>query len=125
MSAPTFLSLPRLPARLHTQQVAEVLGMQAHDIPILVHARLLKPIGSPHPHAVKFYASVEVEALARDRDWLDKAQRAIQRHWQLKNHGGLDDLHPANTGSGSSDIGRRDRRRATRVTLNANRASKP
>lgn len=125
MSAPTLLTFPRLPARLYTQQVAEVLGMQAHDIPILVHARLLKPIGNPHPHAVKFYASVEVEALARDRDWLDKAQRAIQRHWQLKNHSDLDELDLRNTGSSSGDMGRRDRRRAAKVTLNANRTSKP
>jgi hypothetical protein len=80
------LNTVRLPARLDGLQTAEVLGMQPHDIAILVHARLLRPIGNPHPNAVKFFAAIEVEALARDRNWLDKAQRAIQRHWQIKNH---------------------------------------
>jgi hypothetical protein len=44
----------RLPARLTVEQVAWVLNCQPHDVPILVAARLLKPLGSPPPNSVKF-----------------------------------------------------------------------
>lgn len=104
MSTSTLLNLARLPARLDGQQVAEVLGMQPHDIATLVRARLLKPIGNPHPNAVKFFASVEIEALARDRNWLDRAQRQIQRHWHLKNHGGSKESSSASGRSNGGDL---------------------
>ena len=42
-----FLSLlGQLPARLNAEQAAWVLNCQAHDVPILVGARLLKPLGN-------------------------------------------------------------------------------
>jgi hypothetical protein len=45
-----FLTLPgRLPARLTAEQTAWVLGCQPHDVPILMAARLLKPLGHPPP----------------------------------------------------------------------------
>ena len=87
MNEPTILTLARLPARLDTRQAAEFLGLQQHDVAILVASRLLKPIGAPKANASKFFASVELEALAKDRAWLDRAQRAIQRHWRIKNQG--------------------------------------
>jgi hypothetical protein len=46
--------LGQLPARLTAEQAAWVLNCQAHDIPILVSARLLKPLGSPQANAVSF-----------------------------------------------------------------------
>ena len=43
-----FLSLlGQLPARLTAEQAGWVLNCQAHDIPALVTARLLKPLGNP------------------------------------------------------------------------------
>lgn len=81
----SILNLARLPARLDSQQASELLGVQVHDLPTLVRAGLLKPLASPKPNAPKFFAAVELEELGRNRNWLEKAQRAIQRHWQLKN----------------------------------------
>lgn len=81
------LNLVRLPARLDSQQASEFLGIQPHDLPTLVRAGLLKPLANPKANAPKFFAAVELEELARDRNWLEKAQRAIQRHWQVKNQG--------------------------------------
>jgi hypothetical protein len=85
MSMTNILNLARLPARLDGLQTSEFLGIQPHDITTLVHAGLLKPLAHPKPNAPKFFAAVEVEELARDRHWIEKAQRAIQRHWQIKN----------------------------------------
>jgi hypothetical protein len=52
-----FLSLlGQLPARLTAEQVAWVLNCQPHDVPILVAARRLKPLGNPPPNSVNFFA---------------------------------------------------------------------
>jgi hypothetical protein len=47
--AATLLNTRRLPAPLHSSEVAGVLGFQEHDIPVLVIARLLIPLVSLHP----------------------------------------------------------------------------
>ena len=77
--------LGQLPARLTSEQAAWVLNCQAHDVPILVGARLLKPLGKPAPNGVKYFATVEVLALGRDRDWLHKASSVIREYWADKN----------------------------------------
>ena len=81
-----FLSLlGQLPARLTAEQVAWVLNCQPHDVPILVVARLLKPLGNPPPNSVKFFAALEVLELVKDRNWLAKVTNALNQHWQNKN----------------------------------------
>jgi hypothetical protein len=77
--------LGRLPARLTAEQAAWVLNCQPHDIPTLVNARLLKPLGNPTPCGVKYFAASELIALADDRAWLAKATNAINQYWQKKN----------------------------------------
>lgn len=81
-----FLSLLRQPpARLTAEQAAWMLNCQPHDIPVLIAARLLKPLGSPQPNSVKFFATAEIVSLAQDRQWLAKMTSAISRHWQTRN----------------------------------------
>ena len=81
-----FLSLAgNLPARLTVEQVAWVLGAQAHDIPTLVSARLLKPLGNPPPNGIKYFAASEIVELMQDRSWLAKMTNTINQHWQRKN----------------------------------------
>ena len=77
--------LGQLPARLTVEQVAWVLNCQAHDVPTLVAARLLKPLGNPPPNGIKFFATVEVLELSRDRGWLAKATNAVNLHWRDQN----------------------------------------
>ena len=77
--------LGQIPARLTAEQTAWVLNCQPHDIPVLVAARLLKPLGNPQPNSVKYFASVEVLELAKDRPWLAKMTNAVNQHWQRKN----------------------------------------
>ncbi|WP_404420535.1 hypothetical protein [Nibricoccus sp. IMCC34717] len=56
-----FLSLlGHLPARLLAEEVAWVLNCQAHDVPVLVAAGLLKPLGKPEANSVKYFATLEV-----------------------------------------------------------------
>jgi hypothetical protein len=77
--------LGQLPARLTAEQTAWVLNCQPHDVPILVAARLLKPLGNPPPNSVKYFAALEVIELGKDRTWLAKVTNALNQHWQKKN----------------------------------------
>lgn len=79
--------LGELPARLTAEQTAWVLNCQPHDVPVLVRARLLKPLGNPAPNSVKYYATVEVLELAKDRAWLGRVTNAVGRYWNEKNAG--------------------------------------
>lgn len=77
--------LGHLPARLTAEQAAWVLNCQAHDVPILVSTRLLKPLGSPQANAVKFFATADVLELAKDKAWLVKITNAVSHHWRGQN----------------------------------------
>jgi len=81
-----FLSLlGQLPARLTVEQAAWVLNCQPHDVPVLIAARLVKPLGNPPPNGIKFFATAEVLDSAKDRHWLTKVTATINQHWQKKN----------------------------------------
>ena len=77
--------LGQLPARLTAEQAAWVLNCQQHDVPILVAARLLKPLGNPPPNGIKFFTTADVLELTKDRSWLVKVTTAINQHWHKKN----------------------------------------
>jgi hypothetical protein len=81
-----FMSLlGQLPSRLTVEQAAWVLNCQSHDMPVLVAARLLKPLGNPAPNSIKFFATAEVLESAKDRSWLAKVTATINLHWHKKN----------------------------------------
>lgn len=73
------------PARLTVEQTAWVLNCQAHDIPILVAARLLRPLGNPPPNGIKYFSTADVLEMAKDRSWLAKITNTVCQHWQKKN----------------------------------------
>jgi hypothetical protein len=77
--------LGQLPARLTAEQAAWVLNCQPHDVPVLVAARLLKPLGNPPQNSVKFFATLELLEQVKDRAWLAKVTNALNQHWQHKN----------------------------------------
>lgn len=77
--------LGQVPARLTAEQTAWVLNCQPHDVPVLVAANLLKPLGSPAPNSVKFFATLEVLEKSKDRTWLAKVTNTLYQHWQQKN----------------------------------------
>src|ERR1044071_1808171 len=81
-----FLSLlGQLPARLTVEQAAWILNCQAHDIPVLVAARLLKPLGNPPANGVKYFACAVVLESTKDPIWLAKVANAIHNFWRIKN----------------------------------------
>ena len=77
--------LGQLPARLTAEQAAWVLNCQPHDIPALVNAKLLKPLGNPPANGIKFYATADVLEASKDRNWLVRMSATIYQHWHKKN----------------------------------------
>jgi hypothetical protein len=80
-----FLTLRYLPGRFCAWQTAAALGMEPQHIPVLVAARLLKPLGSPPRTAPKFFARDYVLQLAADEKWLARASDALVAHWAKRN----------------------------------------
>jgi hypothetical protein len=80
----TIPALQNLPARLSVEETAQVLGFQPHDIPVLVAAKLLVPLGDPAPNAPKFFAKVSVAERADTVQWLHKATKAVSSYWKGK-----------------------------------------
>src|SRR5688572_11598090 len=73
-----------LPARIDVTQTAKLLGFAEHDIPILVAARKLTPLGDPAPNAPKWFAAIEIVQLSLDREWLHKGTKELSRYWRHK-----------------------------------------
>jgi hypothetical protein len=81
-----FLSLlGQLPARLTAEQAGWLLNCQPHDIPALLNARLLKPLGNPSQNSTKYFSTADVLELTKDRSWLVKVSNTICQHWQHQN----------------------------------------
>jgi hypothetical protein len=76
---------PHLPARLAPEKVAALLGFSPYEISVLMRTGLLKPLGKPAPNAHKYFCAAEILELSNNREWLDKATRAVGKHWQDKN----------------------------------------
>jgi hypothetical protein len=77
--------LGQLPARLTAEQAAWVLNCQGHDIPALVAAKLIKPLGNPPANGIKYFATTELLEASKDRHWLARMSCTIYQHWQKKN----------------------------------------
>ena len=77
--------LGQLPARLTAEQAAWVLNFQPHDIPALVAAKLIKPLGNPPANGIKFFATADLLELTKDRNWLVRVSATIYQHWHKKN----------------------------------------
>lgn len=75
----------RLGARIDAEQTSKMLGMAAHDIPILVAGGLLEPLGNPAQNSTKWFCAVEIIQLAANREWLHKATKKLAQHWRNEN----------------------------------------
>jgi len=73
------------PSRLTAEQTAWALNCQTHDLPVLVSARLLKPLGNPAPNSIKFFSTADVLELGKDRNWLMRITNIVNQHWHNKN----------------------------------------
>jgi hypothetical protein len=59
--------------------------LEPQDVPTLVAARLLKPLGNPSPYNVKSFAASELLEQVEDPAWLAKVTNALNQHWQKNN----------------------------------------
>jgi hypothetical protein len=75
----------QLPARLNAEQAAWVINCQPHNIPALVSAKLIKPLGNPPANGVKYFATADLLEATKDRNWLVRVSATIYQHWQKKN----------------------------------------
>ena len=80
-----FLSWKIVPARLDALQAAWFLGFEPHEIPMLIAASLLKPLGHPARNSTKFFATEALEQLRSDEKWLARASDAICTYWRVRN----------------------------------------
>jgi hypothetical protein len=71
------LTLRRLPARLTLEQAADYMGFNPGDVPILMAAKLLKPLGHPAANGQKYFSSAELDRLRNDVEWLGRASDAL------------------------------------------------
>lgn len=78
-------SLAKFPVYMTKEKVAEALGLATHNIPPLVRAKLLKPLGNPRRYCVKQFSRDELARNIANHDWLEKVAEAIHRHWRVKN----------------------------------------
>ena len=85
MNEKPILLVRRLPARLDVRQAADVLGFLPHEISVLLKAGMLKPLGRPASNGHKFFCAAELSTLSENREWLDKATRAVAKHWRDRN----------------------------------------
>jgi hypothetical protein len=74
-----------VPGRLNAEQVAWLLGCQSHDVPVLVSARLLRPLGVPQPNSVKYFASADILEHRKDSAWLARMTNVLGQRWRDKN----------------------------------------
>lgn len=95
--AKELLNLRRLPAMLNTAQTAVMLGLGEHDIPVLIAAGLLNPLGNPPNNAVKYFGTVEILEIAGENAVLNKIRNAVYQYWRGKN---ADNANPRRSRNG-------------------------
>jgi hypothetical protein len=79
------LKLPRLPARLTSEETAFLLRIEKQDIPWIVEADILTPCGEPAETAQKWFCTADVLNLADSPDALSEMTKVISDRWAKKN----------------------------------------
>lgn len=105
------LNLATLPARLNSEEAANFLGFKSHDIPVLMRAGLLKPLGRPMPNSDKYFATVTLNELRQDVQWLSKATMVVGQHWKEKNARKSDGTRNADSALGAAAAAKAERNR--------------
>jgi len=66
------------------EDASELLGYPLHAMPVLLRAKLLRALGRPSKTSPKYFSSAEILALTQDRDFYDRAEIVLTRHWRDK-----------------------------------------
>jgi hypothetical protein len=67
------------PACVGMEEAAAIFGWPNYYLPFLIRVGHLKPLGKPMQNARKWFATVEIERMSCDPDWLDKAIRIVEK----------------------------------------------
>jgi hypothetical protein len=81
----SFLSLPRLPARVDYHGAAILLNFEVSAIKALVEMGHLKPAGNPKGSEHKYFPTKTILRHADDEKWVSDATRAVSKYWAEKN----------------------------------------
>lgn len=74
-----------VPARIDMEQAARILGFPLAALSVLVSKGKLQPLGKPANNAPKFFARCEIEAKAKQVEWLSDATKTVSREWKKRN----------------------------------------
>jgi hypothetical protein len=80
-----FLNLRSKPGRFTAEETAWYLGFLVHEIPMLVAAGLLNPLGKPSENGCKFFPHKILDQLNQNLDWQAQASDAIVKYWKDRN----------------------------------------
>ena len=75
----------RLSGRIPGNVAAILVGFNPDDMPILAKHKILRPLNAYGTNTVKMYATVDVLALAANREQLAKATRLVYEEHKAKN----------------------------------------
>ena len=78
--SPFILHDRRWPACVGVEEAGKIFGWPLYFFPLLLRSGHLKPLGRPAQNGRKWFASVELERLSQDKDWLDRAIRIVEKH---------------------------------------------
>lgn len=67
------------------EEAAKMIGFQEYCLRILISAGHLTPLGKPAKNARKWFATVEIERMCNDIDWLNKAVRIVEKEIKIMN----------------------------------------
>jgi hypothetical protein len=79
------LNLRHIPARLNAEEAGWLLGFNLDEVGILIHHRILKPLGNPAQNGRKVFSRLTLQRFADDPEWLEKATKTVIQHWKNKN----------------------------------------
>src|SRR5688572_29124403 len=81
------LMLVHWPGRLSMQMAADALGLEIHELAILIKAGLVKPLGGRHVprNGHRYFSGSLIARLSKDEKFLSDAQAEIYKHWKRKN----------------------------------------
>src|SRR6201999_2922292 len=80
-----FLNLRVLPGKVDYRRAGYILDMEPVAIQRLVAIGLLKPLGNNAGTEHKYFPTQTILDCSRDPKWMDKAVKALQKHWAEKN----------------------------------------
>src|SRR4051794_13811507 len=72
--------------RINYEETAALLGVKPGDIPVLIAARLIRPLGHPPSgNSVKYFAYVDILKKVEDEHFLSRMQDALYRFHRIRN----------------------------------------